>query len=111
MGARPPADYRSFIDTYGPGTFGEIAITAPEAPAGFDLYRLLRRAIETARAPDAIRTVPTAPLRRRVSALIFVVPRWCSDIAYRTGRLARFRHARLVRRHPSQTFRRWPTGL
>ena len=45
----------------GPGTFGEIKITAPGAPGEFDLYHLLRRAIDTARSPDTIRTVPLCP--------------------------------------------------
>jgi hypothetical protein len=60
-GLRLPADYRSFVDTYGPGTFGEITIAAPGGPGGFDLYDLLRRALEAARAPDATRTVPIYP--------------------------------------------------
>jgi hypothetical protein len=61
MGVPLPSDYRSFIDTYGPGTFGEIKITVPGGPAEFDMYQLLRRAIEAARAPDAIRTAPICP--------------------------------------------------
>jgi hypothetical protein len=61
MGVALPGDYRSFIDTYGPGTFGEIKITAPGAPGGFDLYHLLRRAIDTGRSPDTVRTVPICP--------------------------------------------------
>ena len=61
MGVSLPEDYRSFIDMYGPGTFGEITITVPGGPAELDMYQLLARAIAAARAPDAIRSVPICP--------------------------------------------------
>jgi hypothetical protein len=41
LGFRLPADYREFIDTYGPGTLGDIQIMAPGAPGGMDLFELL----------------------------------------------------------------------
>jgi len=41
LGFRLPADYREFIDTYGPGTLGDIRIMAPGAPGGMDLFELL----------------------------------------------------------------------
>jgi hypothetical protein len=43
LGFRLPADYREFIDTYGPGTFGDIRIMAPGAPGEMDLFALLER--------------------------------------------------------------------
>jgi hypothetical protein len=43
LGFRLPADYREFIDTYGPGTLGDITIMAPGQPAGTDLFALLER--------------------------------------------------------------------
>jgi len=43
LGFRLPADYREFIDTYGPGTFGDIQIMAPGASRGMDLFALLER--------------------------------------------------------------------
>jgi hypothetical protein len=43
LGFRLPTDYREFIDTYGPGTLGDIRITAPGAPGDLDLYGLLQR--------------------------------------------------------------------
>src|SRR5262249_25278590 len=43
LGFGLPADYREFIDTYGPGTFGDIRITAPGAPGEMDLFALLER--------------------------------------------------------------------
>ncbi len=61
MGVQLPSDYRSYIDTYGPGTFGDIKIAVPGGPDLFDLYLLLARAIEAARAPDAIRSAPIYP--------------------------------------------------
>ncbi len=41
LGFRLPADYREFIDTYGPGTLGDIQIMAPGAPGRMDLFELL----------------------------------------------------------------------
>lgn len=41
-----PADYREFIDTYGPGKFGDIRVTAPTAPGvsgELDLLALMVR--------------------------------------------------------------------
>jgi hypothetical protein len=61
MGVQLPSDYRSFIDTYGPGTFGDIKITVPGGPDGFDLYPLLVRAIEAGRAP--MRSAPRRSAR------------------------------------------------
>jgi hypothetical protein len=43
LGFRLPADYRELIDTFGPGTFGDIQITAPGAPGEWDLFALLER--------------------------------------------------------------------
>jgi hypothetical protein len=41
LGMSLPADYRAFIDTYGPGTFGDVVIAAPGASGGQDLFTLL----------------------------------------------------------------------
>ncbi len=41
LGVQLPADYREFVDTYGPGTLGDIRITAPGAPGRMDLFELL----------------------------------------------------------------------
>lgn len=38
-----PADYREFIDLYGPGTVGDINVAAPGGPGQFDLLALLDR--------------------------------------------------------------------
>jgi hypothetical protein len=43
LGFRLAADYREFIDTYGPGTFGDIQIMAPGGPGEMDLFELLER--------------------------------------------------------------------
>ncbi len=43
LGFTLPADYREFIDTYGPGTLGNIRITAPGAGGMWDLFALLDR--------------------------------------------------------------------
>jgi hypothetical protein len=43
LGFRLPADYRAFIDSYGPGTFGDIRIMAPGQPDEWDLLALLNR--------------------------------------------------------------------
>jgi hypothetical protein len=40
-GFAPPADYQSFIDTYGPGTFWDITITSLDADGDFDMLQLL----------------------------------------------------------------------
>jgi hypothetical protein len=61
MGVPLPSDYRSFIDAYGPGTFGEIKITVPGGPGEFDLYRLLRKAIEAVRSGEQTRVYPVCP--------------------------------------------------
>jgi len=41
LGTNLPADYRAFIDTYGPGTFGDVVIAAPGATGDADLLTLL----------------------------------------------------------------------
>jgi hypothetical protein len=41
LGLRLPAEYRAFIDSYGPGTVGDIRIMAPGQPAEWDLFALL----------------------------------------------------------------------
>jgi len=61
MGIALPSDYRTFIDTYGAGTFGEITITVPGGPPGFDLYQLLRRAIDAVRTGEATVPMPVCP--------------------------------------------------
>jgi len=43
LGLRLPADYREFIDTYGPGMLGDVRVTAPGAPGGMNLFELLER--------------------------------------------------------------------
>lgn len=43
LGTGLPADYREFIDTYGPGRLGDVAIMAPGAPDRWDLFALLDR--------------------------------------------------------------------
>jgi hypothetical protein len=43
LGFALPADYRAFIDAYGPGSFGDIRIAAPGAPGEMDLFALLER--------------------------------------------------------------------
>jgi len=43
LGFALPADYRAFIDAYGPGTFGDIRIAAPGAPGEMDLFAVLDR--------------------------------------------------------------------
>jgi hypothetical protein len=43
LGFTLPADYRAFIDIFGPGTFGDIRIGAPGAPGEMDLFVLLER--------------------------------------------------------------------
>ena len=43
LGFTLPADYREFVDAYGPGTLGEIRITAPGAGGMWDLFALLDR--------------------------------------------------------------------
>jgi hypothetical protein len=41
LGFALPADYRAFIDAYGPGTFGDIHIAAPGAPGKMELFAFL----------------------------------------------------------------------
>ena len=43
LGLQLPADYREFIDTYGPGTLGDVRIMAPGQPPEMDLFALLAR--------------------------------------------------------------------
>lgn len=41
LGYGLPSDYRAFVDTYGPGTFGDLLIAAPGAGGKADLFALL----------------------------------------------------------------------
>ncbi len=43
LGCGLPSDYRGFVDTYGPGTFGDVRIAAPWAGRDWDLFALLER--------------------------------------------------------------------
>lgn len=43
LGFGLPADYRDFIDTYGPGKFGNIIISAPGMPGDADMFALMLR--------------------------------------------------------------------
>jgi hypothetical protein len=52
LGLRLPADYREFIDAYGPGTLGDIRIMAPGAPGPMDLFELLERRYGQVRDAD-----------------------------------------------------------
>jgi hypothetical protein len=58
LGFRLPADYREFIDAYGPGTFGDIRIMAPDAPAEMNLFALLERKYEQVRGIVRIGNAP-----------------------------------------------------
>jgi hypothetical protein len=60
LGFRLPSDYREFIDAYGPGTFGDIRITAPGAPGEMDLFALLKRKYQQVQRM-AFRMAFTAP--------------------------------------------------
>jgi hypothetical protein len=44
LGFELPADYRQFIDAYGPGALDNTRIMAPGAPGEMDLFMLLDRA-------------------------------------------------------------------
>jgi hypothetical protein len=43
IGVELPSDYREFIDSYGPGTVGDIQIAAPSGPGELNLFTLLER--------------------------------------------------------------------
>lgn len=58
LGFGLPADYREFIDTYGPGTFGDIRITAPGAPGEMDMLALLVRKYKEVRGIVQIGITP-----------------------------------------------------
>lgn len=49
LGFPLPADYRTFINEYGPGTLGDIRIMSPGARAEWDLFALLERKYEQVR--------------------------------------------------------------
>jgi hypothetical protein len=57
LGTGLPADYREFIDTYGPGRLGDVAIMAPGAPGNWDLFELLDRKWLQAQGTGFIATV------------------------------------------------------
>jgi hypothetical protein len=62
LGFALPSDYRAFIDTYGPGTFGDIRIAAPGAPGEMDLFALLERKYHQVRSlPRTVRHPPYYP--------------------------------------------------
>jgi hypothetical protein len=53
LGTALPADYRAFVDSYGPGRFGDLAIAGPGATGDGDLFALLlRRTHERLRVAD-----------------------------------------------------------
>ena len=60
LGFRLPADYREFIDAYGPGTFGDIRVMAPGAPGEMDLFDLLERKYQQVQRA-AVRMADIAP--------------------------------------------------
>jgi hypothetical protein len=43
IGVRLPSDYKGFVDSYGPGTYGDVTITAPGGPAEWDFFGLIDR--------------------------------------------------------------------
>ena len=61
LGFQLPADYREFIDTYGPGTFADIRITGPEAPEEMNLFSLLERKYERVNRVDRRGMAPYYP--------------------------------------------------
>ncbi|MFI6358709.1 hypothetical protein ACIBJF_40310 [Streptomyces sp. NPDC050743] len=48
LGMALPSDYKSFIDSFGPGALGDITVVAPYGPPGFDLFALLEKKREEA---------------------------------------------------------------
>jgi hypothetical protein len=48
LGMPLPSDYKSFIDSFGSGTLGDITIVAPHGPPGFDLFALQEKKREDA---------------------------------------------------------------
>lgn len=60
LGVRLPADYREFIDAYGPGILGDIRIMAPGAPDEMDLFALLERKYQQVRGIVRIGNAPPA---------------------------------------------------
>ena len=58
LGVRLPADYREFIDAYGPGTLGDIRVMAPGAPGEMDLFTLLERKYQQIRGIARIGNAP-----------------------------------------------------
>lgn len=54
LGLKFPSDYRSFVGTFGPGTFCDIMIAAPDPCEDVDLARLLIRKHEQAMASRRI---------------------------------------------------------
>jgi hypothetical protein len=49
LGVSLPADYRAFIDEYGPGILGDIRIMSPAATGEWNLFTLLERKYEQVR--------------------------------------------------------------
>ncbi len=56
-----PADYKSFIDTYGPGTYWDVRIAAPGGPGALNLFDLLTRTYEDIRARTGGVNIPLHP--------------------------------------------------
>lgn len=69
LGVRLPADYRQFIDTYGPGTLGDIRVMAPVAPGEMDLFALLERKYQQVRG--IVRTGNEPPVYPEQGGTIF----------------------------------------